>query len=291
KKILRFETRHRASDGRIFPVQITANYLEFDGKEYNFAFIQDISERRQWIERIEQSQEMFRLVLDNIPQRVFWKDREFRYRGCNRPFLCDAGLKEFKEILGTEDFDLSWKESARAYREDDRSVMENDRPKLGFEEPQELPDGRVRWLRTNKLPLHDKGGGVIAVLGTYEEITEVKRAERALRFMQFAVDNCSLPVLWISSQGRILYGNQAACRRLACPAERLPALGVQDFDRALAPDRWGEFWRELKAKGNAAFRRELRAQDGRNFTARLSCSHLAHDGEELCFAFLQEARS
>jgi len=41
-----FETRHQSKQGRVFPVEITANYLEFDGQEYSFAFARDITERR-----------------------------------------------------------------------------------------------------------------------------------------------------------------------------------------------------------------------------------------------------
>ena len=41
------ESRHRTKDGRIFPVEITVNYLEFEGKEYNCAFARDISERKE----------------------------------------------------------------------------------------------------------------------------------------------------------------------------------------------------------------------------------------------------
>jgi len=41
------ESRHRAKDGRVFPVEITLNFLEFEGREYNFAFARDITDRRQ----------------------------------------------------------------------------------------------------------------------------------------------------------------------------------------------------------------------------------------------------
>jgi PAS domain S-box-containing protein len=41
------ESRHRSKDGRIFPVEITINYMQFEGREYNCAFARDISERRE----------------------------------------------------------------------------------------------------------------------------------------------------------------------------------------------------------------------------------------------------
>ncbi len=41
------ESQHRTKDGRILPVEIRINYFEFNGKEYNFAFTRDITERKQ----------------------------------------------------------------------------------------------------------------------------------------------------------------------------------------------------------------------------------------------------
>ena len=41
-----FETEHRAKDGRLVPVEVTANYIEYEGQEYNCAFIHDITERK-----------------------------------------------------------------------------------------------------------------------------------------------------------------------------------------------------------------------------------------------------
>ncbi len=141
----------------------------------------DITERRAAERDLHDSRQMLRLVLDTIPQRVFWKDRDFTYLGCNRHFARDAGVDDPSRIVGRNDFDLAWRESAARYRADDRLIMLADRPKLDFEEPQTRPDGSTVWLRTSKVPLHDPTGAVIGLLGTYEDITERKRAEQALR--------------------------------------------------------------------------------------------------------------
>jgi PAS domain S-box-containing protein len=53
-----FESRHRAKDGRIFPVEITSNLLEFDGREFVCAFARDITERRRLEEELRHSQKM-----------------------------------------------------------------------------------------------------------------------------------------------------------------------------------------------------------------------------------------
>ena len=66
---------------------------------------------------------MFQLVLDTIPLRVFWKNKESRYLGCNRLFAMDAGLQDPSQIVGKTDHDLCWAEQAQFYISDDRAVM------------------------------------------------------------------------------------------------------------------------------------------------------------------------
>lgn len=132
-------------------------------------------------EALRESRQILQSVLDTIPVRVFWKDLDSNYLGCNRPFAFDAGLQSPDEIVGRNDFEMVWAEEAQFYRSDDRLVMETGRPKLGYEEHQTTPSGHRIWLRTSKVPLFDVKGRVKGVLGTYEDTTAHKRAEEALR--------------------------------------------------------------------------------------------------------------
>ncbi len=123
-------------------------------------------------------QEMLQLVMDNIPQQIFWKDRNSVFLGCNRNFAHDAGFDDPSELIGKTDYDMPWtKEQSDAYVEYDRRVMEADTPILHISETQLQADGRVAYVDTNKIPLHDSEGNVVGILGTYEDITERKLLE------------------------------------------------------------------------------------------------------------------
>ncbi|WP_243358072.1 PAS domain S-box protein [Fundidesulfovibrio terrae] len=128
-----------------------------------------------------ESSRMLAQILDAIPARVFWKDLDLNYLGCNRPFAADAGLDSPEEIVGKSDLEMVWIEQANAYRADDREVISSGLPKLGYEEGQTHKDGRTIWVRTNKVPLRGPGGAIRGVLGTYEDITDRKLIELALR--------------------------------------------------------------------------------------------------------------
>ncbi len=146
-----------------------------------FGISHDITERKRAGEELCESRRMLQTILDTIPQRVFWKDRNFSFLGCNKAFALDAGLKDPAEIIGRNDYELAWRDTAERYRADDKLVMEQETPRLNYEEPQDRPDGSQWWVRTNKLPLRDREGKVVGMIGTYEDITERKRAEKALR--------------------------------------------------------------------------------------------------------------
>ncbi len=146
----------------------------------------DLRERELALAR---TNELLQLVLDTIPVRVFWKDVDLRYLGCNRLFAQDSGLGGPDELIGLDDFAMGWRDQAEAYRADDASVIEGGTSRVNYEEPQTTPDGEQIWLRTSKLPLRDLDGTIIGVLGTYEDITEEKRREERERQLQTEVQH------------------------------------------------------------------------------------------------------
>jgi len=170
-------------DGSAIFVRESARAIRGEGNQilYYDGIVEDITERKRAEEELYQSRQMLQSILDTIPQRVFWKDRKISYIGCNKAFAIDAGLKDPAEIIGKNDYELAWSETAERYRADDKLVMEQETPRLNFDEPQSRPDGSLMWLRTSKLPLRDREGRVIGVIGTYEDVTERKRAAQALR--------------------------------------------------------------------------------------------------------------
>jgi PAS domain S-box-containing protein len=177
----RGQGRHRLKDGRVVDVEADVHALHFRGRIAVLGVIQDVTERKRAEEELFQSRQMLQSVLDTIPQRVFWKDRNNSFLGCNKAFAIDAELKDPAEIMGKKDDELAWRETAEHYRADDKLVMEHATPLLNFEETQSRPDGSLLWLRTSKLPLRDREGKVTGVIGTYEDVTERRRAEEKLK--------------------------------------------------------------------------------------------------------------
>ena len=130
--------------------------------------------------KCEATVRMLQNVLDSVPTRIFWKDLDGRYLGCNRLFANDAGLDYVDDIIGKLDSELVWAGQAERFRADDQKVIESGQPRLYYEEPQKRPNGKNIWVETSKIPLTDNNGSIVGILGTYSDITERKRiAEQA----------------------------------------------------------------------------------------------------------------
>jgi PAS domain S-box-containing protein len=180
-----YKIEHRIvlKGGRVKWVQeIGRNEFSDTGKPVRcVGIVQDITERKLAEQQLRQSRQMLQAVLDTIPVRVFWKDRNSVFLGCNQPFALDAGLSSPEQLIGKDDCQMTWGDQAENYRRDDREVMESGVAKVNYEEPQTTPDGRRIWLRTSKIPLMDTEGRIQGVLGVYEDITEQKRAQDEIK--------------------------------------------------------------------------------------------------------------
>jgi two-component system CheB/CheR fusion protein len=152
------------------------NLLKYTGSLDNLGYLIDAFKHNAMIPG-----KMFQMILDHIPQRIFWKDTELKYLGCNKLFALDAGLEDPADIVGKSDYELSWKDSAASYRKDDRQVLKTKKAKLRYEETIPDPKGNVSWVETNKMPMFNTEGEAIGILGTYEDITERKNAEQKIQ--------------------------------------------------------------------------------------------------------------
>ena len=171
---------HEEIDGRTyetrkFPVLLTGDRVGVGG------YVRDVTERKQAEEELRSSQQVLEGILNAIPVRVFWKDKDLVYLGCNAVFASDAGFADPKDIVGKDDYQMGWRDQAEMYRGDDSQVIASGCSKVLMEEPQTTPEGETITLLTSKTPLRDSSGQISGVLGTYMDITKRKRAEEEVR--------------------------------------------------------------------------------------------------------------
>jgi PAS domain S-box-containing protein len=159
------------------PVYAHLSGVAAENKEQCLLTVVDITKRKQAEDALIESRDLIYSIIENVPIRVFWKDLELRYLGCNNAFAHDAGMSGQEDLVGKDDFQMGWNEQAELYRTDDQHVIDSGKPKIGYEEPQTTPDGNSIWLRTSKVPLYDANRKVMGMLGIYDDITQSKQNE------------------------------------------------------------------------------------------------------------------
>jgi PAS domain S-box-containing protein len=173
--------------------------------------VRDITERIRVEEALRGSQQILEGIINAIPVRVFWKDKNLVYLGCNAAFARDAGFADSKDVIGKDDYQMGWRDQAELYRSDDRKVIESGVSKFLIEEPQTTPGGDTITLLTSKMPLLSTNGEIIGVLGTYMDITEFKRAEQALfsseKKFKDLLETINLIAVMLDRSGNITFCN------------------------------------------------------------------------------------
>ncbi len=162
-------------DGTRFPISVMACPITENGKIVAVVTaFRDITERKRLEETLKKSEDKYRSLVENIPERIFLKDRNSVYLSCNSNYAQDLNISP-SEIAGMTDYDLHPVEKAEKYRTDDKRVMETGL-KEEFEEWY-LLNGNKHYVHTIKTPVRDENGNVAAILGVFRDITKRKELE------------------------------------------------------------------------------------------------------------------
>ncbi len=187
----------------------------------SYGVIQDITERKRAEEKLAEERELFRLLIENIPDQIYLKDTESRFLLCNKPVALLAGCESQAEMIGKTDYDFHPSELAQQFFIDEQKIIKSGIPLINHEE--HIPDkvtGKSRWNLSTKFPLKNNSGKIIGLIGINHDITERKIADKKLEDANrelsilfnsideifFSVNMTSRKVIQISPTCENLYG-------------------------------------------------------------------------------------
>jgi PAS domain S-box-containing protein len=146
--------------------------------------VQDITERHYADERLEWERNLLRTLIDNVPDYIYFKDREGRFIIANAASQRVLGVHAVEDILGKTVADFLPAEVAALYAAGDAQILATGHALINQEEPLITRTGEKRYLLTTKIPLRDARGQVIGIVGVSRDITERKNAEDERQMME-----------------------------------------------------------------------------------------------------------
>lgn len=212
KKPFRGITQYRTFSGAVIDVERSITLSEYNGHDVIVVLARNVSEQYRSAQEVAEEHLLIRTLLDTIPDVVYVKDLQSRFILVNKPQVQLLGARSEEEVLGKTDHDYYPKEYADSYLRDEQELLRTGNPILNKEESARAPNGEIRWLSTNKLPLRNARGEIIGLVGTGRDITYLKNIEKDLRERetQFHTLLDFLPVSLTASDssGKILFMNK-----------------------------------------------------------------------------------
>jgi sigma-B regulation protein RsbU (phosphoserine phosphatase) len=183
---------------------------------------------------------LLKVLMDNIPDSIYFKDTESHFMMINRAHAKRFGLADPHLAVGKSDADFFKSSHAKQALADEQRIMETGEPIVGVEEKETWADGHVTWVSTTKMPLRDRTGRVLGTFGISRDVTAHREVEQSLAdrtaelskervLLRTLIDNLPDSIYAKDTGGRKTLANPADLKNLRCKTEA-DAIGKNDFD-------------------------------------------------------------
>jgi PAS domain S-box-containing protein len=172
----------KGKDGVVHFIEVLSIPYYKDNQIIGFQGIaRNITDRKKAEELLTYEQNLLLMLLNNTPDRIYFKDQESRFIRISKAQAGKFGLNDPSEAIGKTDFDFFTEEHARPAFDDEMEIIRSGKQMVGLEEKETWPDGSVTWVLTNKVPFRNIKGEIIGTFGISTDITERKRFEESLK--------------------------------------------------------------------------------------------------------------
>ena len=277
KKSHTVEGFKRTKDGRMIPVEVTSNYMEYEGQEFHFVFARDITERR----KVEEKLRLTEYSVEHAQGMIFWLNSEGKMIFANDA-MCNALGYTREELMEMSIYDTDpgmpkpWNEHWDRMRKKRTSTLEA---------VKRAKDGTIIPVEVNTNFVEYEGQEYMFVFA--RDITARKRMEKKLRLTEYSVEHAEAQIFWVGEDARITYATESTCRQLGYSREEMLKLTVHDIDPN-APRPWNEHWERMKTQKTASFEGMQKTKEGLSFPVEVSVNYVEYEGHEYHFTFARD---
>ncbi len=176
-----FTTEIINKQGTVLNVEVSSFFLvKQDNEVDNFVLIiRDITMRNANEKKRIYEHGLFKTLMDNIPDSLYFKDEQSRFVLVNKAKASHSNVSP-EEMIGKTDFDFLSEDQARKIFIDDQSIMQSGKPIINKEEKITHSDGSERWVSVTKIPYYNAEGNIIGTMGITRDITEWKKLKEKI---------------------------------------------------------------------------------------------------------------
>ncbi|MDM4015480.1 PAS domain-containing protein [Roseiconus lacunae] len=227
--------RHQDSAGTIKYVEVWKAPVRDDAGEVTGIQVMfwDVTDQKNTEHQIEFERHLLSILLDTVPDSIYFKDSESRFIRLSRSCAQKLGLDDPREAIGKSDADFFGREHAKDALADERRILETGEMIQGKIERETYPDRKETWCSTTKAPLVDAIGQIVGTVGISRDVSEQIRAERELsreRDLLKTIINNVPDLIYVKDRaGRFVTANQSLINLLGLESTD-QIIGKSDYD-------------------------------------------------------------
>ncbi|QDV42773.1 Signal transduction histidine-protein kinase BarA [Stieleria neptunia] len=221
--------RHQDSGGNLKHVEVwKAPVHDVSGEVVGIqVMFWDITDQKNAEHQVEYEKFLLSILLDTVPDAVYFKDRDSRFIRLSRSCAHKLGLDDPRQAIGKSDADFFGREHAREALADERRIMETGETILAKIERETYTNREDTWCSTTKVPLRDLHGEIVGTFGISRDVSEQKKAEQELSRERDLLKTI------INNVPDLIYVKDRAGRFITANAALVQLLGLQSADDLL----------------------------------------------------------
>jgi diguanylate cyclase (GGDEF)-like protein/PAS domain S-box-containing protein len=280
-----YQRPYRRKDGSLVWTNRTVSLVRDPAGEplYFIRMIEDISARKRAEEEASQERRMLQTLVDNLPDRVYVKNRQGRFLLQNAENVRAHGARSRDELLGKTMFDLYPREVAERIEAEDDAIFKSGVPLLNRERTTTDAAGNTHWQLSSKVPLRDEAGNIFALVGVNRDITEQKLATLSLRDSEeryhSLFDLAPMPILVFDEEKlRLVAANQAAIDKYGYTLKEFQSMSIIDLQVPEDRSDVAEQLRQRDPAKPAVFQRRHVTKHGATIIAEVTAKPFLYRG-------------